>query len=546
MCARSAPIANEKNINMSVLHSLKQLFLLHSRQNTQTLSHTQCVCSFFSVLKFLHVADTRNMPPLQTLAADVLFSVFDYLDALDCKRAACVSVAWMLALGSRYIDVGRTSIHNSDDAVRRLYDNWHLAPPLYVAASLLVWSGMWKHRGIRERLQHVRVLYLDVFGYGAAHEDGTYTSCPLPPNLHRLIVEGPMTKIPRPVLTVEFAIPQLEDIMINGEIHGDDLSALLAMTVRLRTLHLRDVRPVSILQALTHLPVVGRRLQCLHIVNPNSNEFNAAQVLSLLQCLLKACDQQSVSRLTGLSLPINAHSEEAMGYLSRLLRWILRPDAVVELVSIQRVFPVARVWSTLMDNCEPLVARVYWFMDDFTEVDMDAYHGRLPCVCSRLLSQRTPGLIGSFDGDTDLRALPHSDRYAKVSVSTALPRTFPRHVQCIRVACFTNDIILSCFAWLADATGSATIVKEIELHFQWFGLHRRIPAFPSLDHANELLSLRIVQLIFFFFRTNNQLSTVRMARHRASPSRGCCGGRAWHPGCRCWTSRSLTTTVKRH
>lgn len=98
--------------------------------------------------------------------------------------------------------------------------------------------------------------------------------------------------------------------------------------------------------------------------------------------------------------------------------------------------------------------------------------------------------MGSFDSDTDLQALPNTDRYRTVSVSSALPRTFPRFLQCLRLACFHDEIITACFAWL----GSATTVQEIELQFHWSHLHWQIPDFPSLMHARELHTLRIVQL----------------------------------------------------
>lgn len=430
---------------------------------------------------------------LRMLTTDVLCLAFDYLDHIECRRAAHVSSAWMQILGSRYVDVGRASYHNPDDAARQLFDRWDQKPPLNVTASLTVWNGLWQHRGTRERLQSVRVLYLDVFGYGVAQHHSEFAPCQLPPNLRRLVMEGPMQLIARPIFTPHLSLPQLEDVMVSGEAHLDDLSCLLRASQELRGLHFRDVRPVSILGAFHHLPVSAWRLRCLHVVNPNSNEFTGSQVLELLHLLWDAYRSDEKPRLTGLSLPVDANNDDVIWKMSQLLRRIVRLGAVVELVSIHRLFPAARVWRMLLENCEPSVARVYWFMDDFNEVESNAYHGRLPCFCSHMLGRRIHGLVGSFDGNTDLQALPNSDRYGTVSVSTALPRTFPRYLQCIRIACFTNDIIVSCFAWMADPTGCVTTVKDIELHFQWFGLRWRIPEFPSLAHARELRSLHIGQ-----------------------------------------------------
>lgn len=103
------------------------------------------------------------------------------------------------------------------------------------------------------------------------------------------------------------------------------------------------------------------------------------------------------------------------------------------------------------------------------------------------------GLIGAFDEDTDLAILPNNEHFETLSISNAMPRTFPRNVQCVRIACFSNEIIRSAFLWLADPFGSATTVREVELQFQWFGLRNHIPDFPVLSHARGLRELRIGQ-----------------------------------------------------
>lgn len=319
------------------------------------------------------------------LSEDLLDLAFDYLDALDCRRAAFVSTVWMQTLGSRYIDVGRTSVYSADDAARYLIDK---KAPLHIAASLTVWSGLWQNPVVRECLHGVRVLCLDVFcfTYRPVQEDGgSPLVCPLPARLRRFILRGPMTEAPQSIVLPPRSclpvLPDLEDIMVNGEVHPADFSELLRVATGLRTLHTRDVHPLTILGAFDHLPVSGQRLRCLHIVNPNRNGFSGQQVLDLLRLLEDAyCCQPADAppRLTGLSLPVDATSDEALWRLSRLLTRVTRPGAVVELVSIHRVFTATPVWRTLLDSCEPSIARVYWSSDDLTASGCTV--GARPCT----------------------------------------------------------------------------------------------------------------------------------------------------------------------
>lgn len=209
---------------------------------------------------------------LRMLSDDLLEMTFDYLHSLECRRAAYVSTTWHRLLESRYMDLGHTIHYNPDDAMHALFDQWDLKPPLYVSSSLVVWSSLWQHRGIRERLASIRGLYLNIFGYHGMHENGNAMACEFPPFLRRCVLEGPMTHELNlsPILCIEKPLPSLEEVMVNGEIHERDLIDLFGHSVRLQLLHLRDVRPQTTLRALPRLRL--DRLRCLHIVNPNARD----------------------------------------------------------------------------------------------------------------------------------------------------------------------------------------------------------------------------------------------------------------------------------